>query len=248
MKAFGSQQRHRTEWINKVTAGIGGLPHGIDVKQIDDVVYRHLRERIVKGLRPGTPLRLREISDQLGVSTMPVRAALLRLESDGLAQKLPRRGTVVAPLSLADLEEIQAVRFGIEAFAGRLGVANLGSSHIASMRKLVDKLRKATPAQAGDRGTDAYLNTVRNLHHICYKASGRETLMKLVRSYEDSAERYIRLALLADTEAFESDTRLQEEFVDACESRDPDNVESTVRRNLQWTLDVCRPSLEAFRQ
>lgn len=227
-----------------MTVEIGGLPHGLDVEQVDDVVYKYLREQIVKGLRPGSPLRLREISDQLGVSTMPVRAALVKLESDGLVQKLPRRGTVVAPLSLHDLEEIQAVRFGIEAFAGRLGVANLDAAHIADMRKLVEKLRKRKSARPTDRGTDTYLNTVRNLHHICYRASGRETLMKLIQSYEDSAERYIRLALLTDSEAFDSDTRLQEEFVDACESRNPDEVESTVHRNLQWTLDLCRPSLE----
>lgn len=217
---------------------------GIEVQQVDDLVYGYLRDRIVRGLEPGTPLKLAEIAELLAVSTMPVRAALVRLEADGLVQRLPRRGTIVAPVSMEDLEEIQAVRFGIEGFAARLGAEKLDSARLAEMRDLLAKLPKADRIKDPERKADVYLESERRIRWICYEASGRAKLLRLVSSYRDIAERYVRLALRLGEGSFESDVALQEAFVRACESGSADDVESSVRRTLQWTIDLCRPILD----
>lgn len=216
---------------------------GLHLQQVDDVVYEYLRNQIVRGIEPGTPLRLAEIAEALDVSTMPVRAALVRLEADGLVQKIPRRGTVVAPMSMEDLEEIQAVRFGIEAFAGRLGAEKLTEPAVKEMYVVLESIESIGDGRDAIEQTDAYLEAVRTLHAVCYEASGRSRLVHLIQVYEQAAERYIRLAMRADSEAVRSDTTQQRAFVAACESRDPERVEKTVRRSLQWTLDLCRPLL-----
>lgn len=50
-----------------------------------------------------------ELADQLGVSTMPVREALVALANEGLLDVLPRRGYRVASISRRDLEDIFVV-------------------------------------------------------------------------------------------------------------------------------------------
>ena len=60
------------------------VPGHLTIRSAEDQVYEALRDQIVHGLEPLTPLRLNEIAASLAVSTMPVRAALRRLESEGL--------------------------------------------------------------------------------------------------------------------------------------------------------------------
>src|SRR5207237_9349504 len=58
-----------------------------------DSVYATLREAILDGLlRPGDGLIEERVARHFGVSRTPVREALLRLESEGLALRVPRRG------------------------------------------------------------------------------------------------------------------------------------------------------------
>src|SRR5438105_4542079 len=119
-----------------------------------DPVYASLRAQIIGGgLAPGAPLRLGRVAAQFGVSTMPIRSALARLEADGLIVQARHRGATVAPLSLDDLEEIQAVRSGIEGFAARLGAEYIDAGHVERMQiSLVDARE-----QLATMPLDAYL-------------------------------------------------------------------------------------------
>ncbi|MFN8623634.1 MAG: GntR family transcriptional regulator [Chloroflexota bacterium] len=157
----------------------------------EDLVYAQLRADIEHGLQPGTPLRLSAIAARMGVSTMPVRAALKRLESDGLVRQVPRRGTVVAPLELDDIEEIQAIRWGIEGLAARIGAEAVGPDDVAAMRGHLDRLRAA--AAAGD--ADTYLAATYDLEDACYAAAGRPRLLETVRHYRRAAQRYVRVVI-----------------------------------------------------
>ena len=92
----------------------------LEISSVEDGVYRALRQEIGRlDLLPGQRLPLEEIAGRFQVSLTPVRHALRRLESEGLVVSLPRRGSRVAPLSVEELEEIQALRLGLETFLGR---------------------------------------------------------------------------------------------------------------------------------
>ena len=62
-----------------------------------------------------------------------MRHALRRLESEGLVVSLPRRGSRVAPLSVEELEEIQALRLGVETYLARLGAEAITDAALAEM-------------------------------------------------------------------------------------------------------------------
>lgn len=77
-----------------------------------------IREGIIGGTyAPGDHLRERELSDELGVSRVPVREALRGLEHEGFVTILPRRGAVVREMSLDDVDELFDLRCALEPLA-----------------------------------------------------------------------------------------------------------------------------------
>ncbi len=166
----------------------GGSAAGHRGRSAEDQAYSALREEIEHGLAPGSPLRLSVLADRLGVSTMPVRAALKRLEGDRLVRVIPRRGAVVAPLELDDIEEIQAIRWGIEGLAARLGAEAATDATIDRMRRHLERIRDAAAAH----DTDAYLAATYELEDTCYEAAGRPRLLAAVRHHRRAALRYVR--------------------------------------------------------
>jgi DNA-binding GntR family transcriptional regulator len=80
-----------------------------------DLIADTLREEILRGVaEPGQALRQEELADRFGVSRLPVRDALLRLEAQGLVHVYPNRGAFVISLSADEVREIYDLRILLE--------------------------------------------------------------------------------------------------------------------------------------
>jgi DNA-binding GntR family transcriptional regulator len=203
------------------------------LKTAADQVYEELRMRIVRNeLSAGTPLRLAELAEELGVSTMPVRSALSALQTEGLVRQLRHRGATVAPLEVEDFEVIQAVRSGIEGFAARTGAMALTELSMDEMALLFDRCREIATTGRLDR----YLDTQWSMQDICYRASGRSQLVDLIHQYRRRAERYIRLAV--GSRELQQNLPLQERFLEACRQRSGERAEDAIRKALGWTVET----------
>ena len=86
-----------------------------------DLVTAEIRRAVLTGaLPPGEQFSIRELARQLGVSHIPIREALRRLEGQGLVILTQARSAAVAPLSEADVTAIYRLRLRIEPdLAGR---------------------------------------------------------------------------------------------------------------------------------
>ncbi|MCL4188689.1 MAG: GntR family transcriptional regulator [Rhodobacteraceae bacterium] len=83
-----------------------------------DLVADYLREQIINGtIEPGRRLTLADLAAEFGMSQMPVREALLRLEREGLLLGEPHKGMRVPPVSRRDAQELFEVRAELEALA-----------------------------------------------------------------------------------------------------------------------------------
>jgi len=81
-------------------------------------VYSRVRNWIVAGvLHPGETLRDQDIAARLGVSCMPVREALHRLEDEGFVEMTLNRWTRVSPLNLARVAELYPLIEVLDALA-----------------------------------------------------------------------------------------------------------------------------------
>lgn len=226
-----------------VASASEGAP-GLPLTSVTEVVYEHLRKRIVRGMRPGQPLRLNALAAELGVSTTPVRMALERLAADGLVLQTGRRGAAVSPLSLTDFEDIYAVRRCLEGAAARLGTERLDDPGRDAMRvqgSLLDRL-----AAAPEPDLDRYLDLEWRMHEICYEAGALPRMIHEIRSFRRQAERYFRLAL-SEGMNFLEDLEHQREFLAACLSGDAREAERVATALLDWTVDRVAPLLASSR-
>jgi len=82
-----------------------------------------LRERILDGdLAPGRRLVERELVEAYDVARHTLRAALRRLETEGLVRVEPNRGARVADLSVNDLSDLFVLRLALEREAAHLAL------------------------------------------------------------------------------------------------------------------------------
>src|SRR5215218_2768941 len=80
-----------------------------------------LRELILSGeLPPGNRVAELAIVERLGVSRTPIRAALMRLEQEGLIESLPNGGYAVRTFSERDVSEAIELRGTVEGLVARL--------------------------------------------------------------------------------------------------------------------------------
>src|SRR5436190_7720319 len=207
---------------------------------VEDAVYRGLRDEIGRlRLAPGEPLRLERLAAQFEVSLTPVRHALRRLESEGLVVSLPRRGSRVAPLSVEELEEIQALRRGLETFLARAGAERCTDAALAEMAGARKEMERAF--RAGD--LDAYLSSFWSLRDACYRCAERPRLLAALEDQRIRVERYI-LYLCRDPEAFAALRRGPDTLLEACRARDGEAAELATRDALVWVLAELQHMLD----
>jgi DNA-binding GntR family transcriptional regulator len=104
-------------------------------------VTRILRDAIMSGkFAPGQRMMVDELARQLGVSTMPIREALVTLAGEGLVDELARRGFRVTDLQPRDIE----ATFKVQAFVAGLLAADaaevIDDQTLASLSVLQDKI------------------------------------------------------------------------------------------------------------
>lgn len=115
-----------------------------ELETVHTKVTRVLREAILRGdIAPGERLVQEELANSLGVSRMPVREALRKLEIEGLIVIEPHRGAIVKSLKVEDIEEIYRLRSQFEKMAVEQSVDKLGEDEIRLLEQLVLKMEDA---------------------------------------------------------------------------------------------------------
>ena len=137
-------------------------------------VEKQLREMILNlDAGPGERLTERWIEAQFAASRTPVRAALLRLETEGLVSR-DGRGWTVSPINLKEIEQLFVYREAVEVAAVRLTSAADDKSPLEGLEALLDSRDAETPREELHRaGMDFHIELAR--------LSGNEFLFRGVR-------------------------------------------------------------------
>ena len=158
--------------------------HERQFRTVGDMVYEVLRESIQTGVfAPGERLRQDQLAEQLGVSRIPVRSALMQLETEGLIKVHPYRGATVAELSVDEMRENYELRGVLEALALRKAAAAMTKKRMTALRKLADELNAVSD------GED-FLRLRMAFYHELYDGDRHPQLVALIEKLRNDAGRY----------------------------------------------------------
>jgi DNA-binding GntR family transcriptional regulator len=151
---------------------------------VGDMAYSVLRQAILEGvLAPGQHLRQDALAETLGVSRIPVRSALLQLESDGLIQLRPHRGAVVSMLTPERIREIYDVRIVLESHALRKAIATMTPERLARLGELAEEMDQQ---EQGDHFLEARISFYDEL----YDQASNPLLVDLIERLRADVGRY----------------------------------------------------------
>lgn len=173
-----------------------------------DVAFDDLHRDILTGVHaPGTPLRIAALSALYGVSATPLREALSRLEEKHLVVAEANRGWRVAPVSMAEFEDLQIARLTVESAllddAMRLGGLDWESGIVAAHYRLT---QVTAPLGAHDdlRTRQIWIKTHDDFHSALLAAGRSSWLKAFYAQVSEQAQRHHQ-ALLFHTRAINAD-------------------------------------------
>lgn len=168
--------------------GNNGAPLAIN-KTLREKTRNILRQALVTGeIRVGTVYSAPAVAAQLGVSSQPVREAMVTLVSDGLMEPVRNRGYRVVPLSDESRRDIYQLRLMLEPQA----MAQLTGQNVIDKR-VGDQLRGLAEvtvdcARSGD--LVGHLDSDRNFHLGLTQLLGNAHLTEIVMRLRDQTRRY----------------------------------------------------------
>src|SRR5712692_12069436 len=154
--------------------------------------YEALKHAILSSeLRPGAQIFEGELAQRYGTSKTPVREALNLLVQEELVQVLPRRGYLVAPVTLRDVQEVFQLRLLLETAAAELAAEHISEDSLRKLRALV-----AVRYTYRDRASySRFLRANRAFHVAVAEASGNQRLALFVGKLLEDMERILHLGL-----------------------------------------------------
>ena len=220
-----------------------GLNMQTGIATLADAATAELRERILSGeLESGAPLRLEELARSLGTSISPIREAVRKLETLGLAVHVAHRGSRVKELDVDDLRDTYEARLALEPLAVARAAGRITPQEVERARAELQNY--TTFHERGDRpGARAAHDA---FHFTLYSASGSEWLVRLIRPAWENSERYRALAT-PSVEMIRSRQVEHERILALCAAGDAADAADALRSHLQLTENLVLEQLVAAR-
>ncbi|WP_227287934.1 GntR family transcriptional regulator [Boseongicola sp. H5] len=216
---------------------VGTLRPG-DPRMLETQVYNLLRRALMKGaIGAGTAFSTRTLADRLGISPMPVRGALKRLEGEGVLQAHARSGYRVAPIDAPEYVEIIQIRARLEGMATALAATRITGRELDRLRRWNAAL--AQPGVSGQR----FLRRNHGFHFELYAAAHSPILLQNIEMY------WVRIGpiLYSSLNGYDQArvVRTHGAIIEALADHDPVRAEEMVRSDL---MSACGPVIDALSQ
>lgn len=201
-------------------------------QQCADIIYMNI-VNMSPGYEPGARLNVLKLAEELGVSETPLKSAIKQLESQGVLTVLPRKGTYVSELSARDVEELLAVRSGIEELAVKISDGRYSEKVLQEMEKC---LRRCEFALSQD-DSEMYRENDAKFHRLIVAASGNIRLEGLY-TYLTASEQIINVYSPRSKNAKEESTKEHWDFRETCKTGELEIILSELRKH--WELSRRR--------
>ncbi|MFB7927747.1 MULTISPECIES: GntR family transcriptional regulator [Streptomyces] len=216
-------------------AWVGRLPA---VKSKADLVYDSLRAAIAEGqLRPGERVNMDELARDFGVSKIPVREAVKRLESEGLLVARVHAGVTVAEVDVTEMRGVFLAREAIDVLVARLAAESADDKLLTRLEETQQAMRAALDEAALDRLPE--LNT--DFHQALAGATGYRIFGELTEQLLMTIRRY-RIVAPTDPVNWRAVIEEHDTIIEALRTGDPAAAAEAARAH---TVSQARHEVES---
>ena len=210
-------------------------------KSVVEEVTAEIARSIRSGeLRPGQEFSLREIAGQLGVSFIPVREALGRLEAQGLVVTRRNRSAIVAPLDAGELHAIYRLRRQIEPDLAAASCKLLRDEDYQRLETLFDMFADES------LGIDDIYDAHHFFHTELLRPAATSWDLRILETLWRAAERYVRVAfgrLDPDPAEHRRRAAVHADIIDTFRMRDARAVRRSVLHHLDENEQIAMEAI-----
>ncbi|WP_379183300.1 MULTISPECIES: GntR family transcriptional regulator [unclassified Nocardioides] len=208
-----------SEQFRPGSGGLGRVPRSAMSAAVAD----HIRQLIFNGtLKAGQRVPQDDLAADLGVSRLPVREALIALETDGLVTSEPHRGTYVQPISRSDIEDHYDIYGMIQGLAAARALASVSEDDVAQMRAWHEQMCTANDPQQTIR-----LNW--DFHALLTRRGGSMRIKSILRQMSHNLPRELYELQTASPEANDGHAKI----LDALIAGDADALDAANREHMR---------------
>ena len=158
----------------------------IKTSTVQDSVYNELFQAIIKGkIVPGERITLDGLAKQMGVSIMPVREAIRRLEAANFITVKNRR-VVVNELSEKNAREILETRILLEGYAAEKAAIRMSPKTLEKLEDLLNIMQQS-------KELEPYLKANREFHATIYREAANLAMLDIINSLWEKYSPYLHL-------------------------------------------------------
>ena len=207
---------------------------------ISDKVFVVLKTAIHCGeLQPGDPLIERELAEKLAVSRTPVREAIQRLKTMGLAVQVSRKTVIVAKPTPEEVLDTFHVREVLEGLAASLAATNATPDDLAYLRSLVEDMEQCIKVNDDDKLEELHML----FHERLYRASGNKKLCQLLMDLRDCIKAYTRIGYAFPGRKSEAALE-HRKILDALISKNSRKAEEWARKHIKRSKEAYIKELQ----
>ena len=163
---------------------MNNLNKPIKSRSLSAQIYNNLLERIQNGgLDPEERLVDIDLAAQLGVSRMPVREALLRLQNEGYVMGTSR-GFRLPELSTSDMEEIFEIRLLLEPIAAQEACLLLTEEQL----QLLTQYHADSLLAHKNNNVQAFISANALFRKVWLDSASNKRLVKLIKRFADHVQ------------------------------------------------------------
>ena len=189
--------------------------------RLRDQIYQH-------ELKPGDAIDEMALCERFGISRTPLREALKVLDSEGLIELIPRKGSFVRSMDIDELNELFPVMAVLEGLCAKEAVEHCAEQDLKQLNTMHEKLE----AYAAEGSIDAYYEQNFVFHQAIQDLSGNKWLQRIIGDLRKVLRlaRHMQLTIPGRLQASLEEHR---QIMQAFNQHDPEMADQCMQNHLQ---------------
>lgn len=205
-----------------------------------DYVYKLLKQKILKEIwKQGEKINISQVAKELGVSSIPVREAINRLEMEGLVDIIPHKGAHVTVFDDRKVREVISIRAVLEGYAARTAIPYIDNTIILELKSMSDDMER----HANNKDDESFGIVNKNFHRKLYKQSPFPLLFDMIFKLWNGGNWSKSIFAFRPERMLES-VEEHRQIIKAIEEKDGDKVENLLRKhkekNMKLLLEIAK--------